>query len=527
MNPPVCQHILINFKDKPIRCKHYITHNDFTYRDITPLYDAMELFQPFIPVNRQNPELFLAFDKKFSNKLHSIYFPLEGTKQTGPGVRWEYYRQGGWKTLGLVRDDTANLSNRGLVKFMAPPDWEPHSQFGQNAYWLRLYWQGRPGGYLPKLKSIHLNTARAINAVSSKDEILGSSNGQPFQQFTMIDAPILPGPRIVVRELDTDIQQEIQDFRERVKDPVIEETDPDTGEIIALWVVWEERENFFHSTRDDRHYILDVYKGTVTFGDGIMGKIPPIGSQNIKARLYHTGGGSMGNMGQETITNLESPIPFIEKVSNPYPAVGGTDAETLEQAKLRAPWEIKHRHRAVTKEDFERFALDSTGEVARAHVRADDHGIVNIMIVPHGREGDEGKPQASEELCEKVKQYIDRYRLITTRINIFGPTYVDFNLHVEVVLQGHSSHLAQEKREEIASAVRDFFHPLTGEIKGTGWQMGRSVHISELYYIIENIPGVDYVAKLMLNNQPNTEKIKIPAYAFPYAKDIDIVFVSA
>jgi predicted phage baseplate assembly protein len=231
-------------------------------------------------------------------------------------------------------------------------------------------------------------------------------------------------------------------------------------------------------------------------------------------------------MGMNTITDMEVSIPCVDRVTNPYPAIGGTDAETLEEAVLRAPWELKHGQRAVTSEDFEQFALEANGEVARVHVHTDDQGIVNIMIIPHDREQDRGKPEATPELCREVEQYIDRHRLITTRIHVFGPTYVHFTLHAEVVLLPGYSNQTQQKKQEIVDAVRDFFHPLTGEMRGTGWEMGRSVHISELYYIIENVTGVDYVSQLMLNNQPGTQKIKIHANEFPYPEVITIKFVS-
>jgi len=527
LNPPVCEHILIQYKDRPDNFKHYIAYNDFSYRHITPFKDPLGLFEPFIAVSRKNPELFMAFDRRFSNKLHNIYFPLEGSTEKGKPVRWEYSHHDDWKTLQLVHDDTENFTRRGLVTFMGPPDWDSRSQFGQEAYWLRVRWPDDAGKRLPRFKSIHLNTTRAINAVSHKDEILGSGNGQPFQRFTFQNAPILPGPRILVRELESGIDREIADFKDRVKDGIVEERDPDTGEVTALWVVWQEQENFFHSERESRHYILDVDKGAVTFGDGIKGKLLPIGSQNVKCGVYYTGGGRAGNMGRHTITTLEASIAYIDRVTNPYPAVGGTDAETLEAAKSRAPWELKHRHRAVTIDDFERFALEATGEVARVVVRTDEYGMIRIMIVPQAVEGDRGKPEASEALCQKVREYIDRHRLITTRIDVFGPSYIDFTLQGEVVLLPPQAHLAQQKRLEIIDAVMDFFHPLTGEMRGGGWPLGRSVHISELYYIIENVPGVDYVSNLMLNNQPSTEKIKIPDNAFPYPKEIIITFVNS
>jgi uncharacterized phage protein gp47/JayE len=443
-------------------------------------------------------------------------------------VEWDYYDPDGWKDLNLVADDTENLTSRGLVKLMGPPDWTPHSQFGQEAYWLRVRWLGHPGPNLPRLRCIHLNAVEAINAVSHKDEILGSSNGQPFQRFTFQIAPILPGPSVLVRELESNIQEEIDDFKKKIdKYKIVEEKDPNTGEVIALWVQWEEQENFFHSKRDSRHFILDVYKGTITFGDGIKGDIPPTGKQNIKCRVYYTGGGSHGNMGRHTVTNMEGSIPFVDRVSNPYQATGGTDAETLEDAKLRAPWELKHGQRAVTKDDFQRFARDATGEVARVSVRTDDQGVVNILIIPHRREGDMGKPEASPELCQEVKQYIDRHRLITTRVNVLGPKYIDFTLHGEVVLLPQAAHQAQQKRQEIVEAVRGFFHPLTGAQTGTGWPIGRPVYISELFNIIENIPGVDFVSKLILHNQPGKQRIKIPEHACPYAKEIVITFVSS
>ena len=530
MNPPVCQQVLIQYKDRPANFQHYIIYNDFTYQYITPFQDPKELFRPFIPVNRKNPELFLAFDRRFSNKLHHIYFPLEDHIERVTKVEWDYYDPDGWKDLNLVKDDTGNLTSRGLVKLMGPPDWTPHSLFGQEAYWLRIRWPGDPGPNLPRLRSIHLNAVEAINAVSHKDEILGSGNGKPFQQFTFQNVPLLPGPCILVKELESKIPQEIDHFKELVDQDqykIVEEKDPNTREIIALWVQWEEQENFFHSRRDSRHFILDVYNGTITFGDGIKGDIPPTGKQNIKCRVYYTGGGSHGNMGQHTITNIEGSIPFVDRVTNPYQATGGTDAETLEEAKLRAPWELKHGQRVVTIDDFKRFAWDAAGEVARVSVRTDDQGVVNILIIPHRREGDMGKPEASPELCDEVKQYIDRHRLITTRVNVLGPRYIDFILHAEVVLLPQTAHQAQQERQDIVEAVRGFFHPLTGAQTGTGWPIGRSVYISELYTIIENIPGVDFVSKLILNNQPGKQRIKIPADACPYPKEIVITFVSS
>jgi uncharacterized phage protein gp47/JayE len=533
-NPPVCRHISVNYKDKPDRCRYYIACNDFVYKDFTSLYDTLEWFVPFDPVHREYPELFLAFDQGFTNRLHNIFFALEAKTVKEPQVKWEYYSPGGWKILNLVEDQTGNLTRRGLVKFMAPPDWQPGNQFDKGPYyWLGIRWPEEPGPYLPSLMGIHLNTVKAINAESHKEEAPWSGDGQPYQQYKLSQVReswdlVMPGPRIMVRELDSDIPQEIEDFKKGVQEEIVEETDPDTGKITALWVVWEERPNFYRSGHDDRHCILDQEKGEVTFGDGIMGMIPPIGSQNIKCQVYYTGGGAAGNLAPNTITNLRDTISFIDGVVNPYPAVGGTDVESLEQAKLRAPWELRHRNRAVTAIDFKRFALDATGEVARANVRVDKDGVVNIMIIPHDTPWDQGKPTASEELCRKVEEYINRYRLITTHIRVYGPQYKDFAIYANVALLPRCAHLAPETRAAIEKALRDFFHPLKGGARGKGWKMGRTVHISEIYYIIENNTNVDYVSSVILesDDKAGLARIEIGDYEFPYPSRIDIVFVS-
>jgi hypothetical protein len=56
--------------------------------------------------------------------------------------------------------------------------------------------------------------------------------------------------------------------------------------------------------------------------------------------------------------------------------------------------------------------------------------------------------------------------------------------------------------------------------------MGRTVHISEIYYIIEKITGIDYVSRVMLDDQAGKARIEIGDYEFPYPSRIDIVFVS-
>jgi hypothetical protein len=60
---------------------------------------------------------------------------------------------------------------------------------------------------------------------------------------------------------------------------------------------------------------------------------------------------------------------------------------------------------------------------------------------------------------------------------------------------------AKEKEQkgvvELAvEALKEFFDPLTGGPERRGWPFGRSIYVSELYALLDGLPGVDYVARL-------------------------------
>ena len=57
----------------------------------------------------------------------------------------------------------------------------------------------------------------------------------------------------------------------------------------------------------------------------------------------------------------------MSRVENRSPAIGGAEAETLEDAKARGPLLLRSRGRAVTAADFEELARDVAPEIARAH----------------------------------------------------------------------------------------------------------------------------------------------------------------
>ena len=81
--------------------------------------------------------------------------------------------------------------------------------------------------------------------------------------------------------------------------------------------------------------------------------------------VYRHGGGRTATSPPTGLTVLRSPIPGVATVTNPKPAYGGVDPESLESARQRGAMEIRTRYRAVTAEDYEFLVTEASSQVGR------------------------------------------------------------------------------------------------------------------------------------------------------------------
>ena len=134
---------------------------------------------------------------------------------------------------------------------------------------------------------------------------------------------------------------------------------------------WVRVDNFFRSGPTDKHFIVVVDEkdvGFLVFGSGVQGAIPPQGDVEV---TYETGGGSAGKVSANVIEQLQS--SFFDTagnaasvtVTNPAGSAGGSDRESVEQARRRLPGAVRVNQRTVAREDFEIEALAVSG-VARS-----------------------------------------------------------------------------------------------------------------------------------------------------------------
>ena len=150
----------------------------------------------------------------------------------------------------------------------------------------------------------------------------------------------------------------------------------------------------------------------------------------VRAARYCVGGGAKGNVEAGAIRTLKSSIPFVAGVQNLQRAKGGTDGETVEQAKTRAPLLLRTRSRAVTAEDYEILAREAAPEVSRLRcLTAGEDGVepgaVRVLVVPNAPSEDGriilGNLVPTEQTLQRISERLDQVRLIGTRVVGGGP----------------------------------------------------------------------------------------------------------
>jgi len=186
--------------------------------------------------------------------------------------------------------------------------------------------------------------------------------------------------------------------------------------------------------------------------------------------------------------------------------------------------ELRHRYRAVTIEDYEKLVLEDWNQlsnstdlkIARIKCLAERNlsqldaatfakGHISLVVVPEINHPENVEDNKYQPLLD----FLDKRKLLTTRLHIVEPLYVYVNIEVELVLKDGAQ--AEEVKQKAQAEVTMFFNPLqSGKYwQGKGWQFGKSIYLSELYKILDDLQGVDYVENLQIKDKDNQSKSEI------------------
>jgi len=158
--------------------------------------------------------------------------------------------------------------------------------------------------------------------------------------------------------------------------------------------------------------------------------------------------------------------------------------------------------RAITSGDFETLTLEADKRVARARclprlnmdfdTERERAGHVSVVILPRRDPPPPEPPIDLPGLITAVESSLTPKLLLTTRLHVVGPQFLTVEIkNVNVV--SLPDELEATLKQRIIDAVNDFLDPHSGGDDGNGWPFGRNVFVSELYSLIDQLPGVDFV----------------------------------
>jgi predicted phage baseplate assembly protein len=418
-----------------------------------------------------------------------------GVNPDYPPRSWEAWTGEGWTECEVSLDETGGFNRPGSIVIHVPAGHSASVIEGDRAGWVRARIiepvEGQPpytaSPIVDRLTACTIGgTVDALHADIVAEEVLGESEGVPGQQLPLSRAPVLAGSGT----------------------PLVE-TSSDAG-----WQEWTQVEHFAQSTATDRHFTLDAVSGLVLFGpavrtpDGSMrqyGAVPAKGA-TIRISGYATGGGRRGNVAAQAIQTLRSSIPFVAGVENRHPAQGGVDGETLEEAKARGPILLRTRSRAVTAEDYEIIARETTPEIARVRCigagEADvPAGSVRVLVVPaaaaeRGRIRFEDL-EPPDEVLTRIAARLDEVRVIGTGVSVEPPLYRGITVVARMVARTRVS--IDRVQDDALEMLYQFLNPLPGGgPDGDGWPFGRPVQAGEIFGLLQRVRGVELVEDVRL-----------------------------
>jgi uncharacterized phage protein gp47/JayE len=378
-------------------------------------------------------------------------------------------------------------------------------QIPPNNYQMQVIYQpGAPNNYQ--------GLVQALNGVTTLGETIGVSDGTPNQRFTLFNNPVVDGSINVY--VDEGLGPQI----------------------------WKPLQRIVDAFSNDLAYTLSTDANgvvSVIFGDAITGQIPLTGSQ-ITAD-YMVGGGSVGNVAANTLTQLETGPINIVAVTNPNPASGGADVESLDHIRIHAPLSITAINRAVTLDDYAALTLNVPG-IAKASALSTAYNAVQLYIHPTGDFFGYGNDPTTTVaalnaavgvIAPKITNssytgWLDDKKMVTTSVVVIAPQYNKNNVlqtgyvpcNVTVTVQVLPQYQNAQVQANVIAAIKNLF--LFAVV-----DFGHRVSLSSVYHACMNTEGVDYVNvnQLYRNENPGPTQLQdiiCAAYEIPQAYQINV-----
>jgi hypothetical protein len=197
-------------------------------------------------------------------------------------------------------------------------------------------------------------------------------------------------------------------------------------------------------------------------------------------------------LSEATISTMVSSI----EVDNEQPILGDTTPLTAEEVRTRAFGTYAAQNRAVTREDYMNLAYrmpTKFGKIKRANVIRDKNSLkrnLNMYILSEDINGNLTSPNSV--LKENLKVWLDNYRMINDTIDILDGKVINIGIRYEIIPDLDINRF--DLLEQCNKAINDNFLTIK-------FGIGESVFISDIYKVLNDVPGVTDTKSVELYNR--------------------------
>lgn len=442
--------------------------------DITGKLLEQKSFTAFSKGNYEDTALYLGFDRKFERGPVSLWWQVEGTRRNkNHKLRFYYSTIHGFKEVKVI-DYTAGLTRSGIMMFLPPADMAAIKMEDTKRYWIKVVGEESEDKLSAIIKRIEMNgvTVHNIETLETQEFYLDEVDTSlvfPLGAEGILDAEVW------VNEKNEFSQETMERMAAEMPDRIQLERNH-LGGISEFYVKWEETDQFYHSTPEDRHYILDRMNKRLLFGNGVQVKVP----QNTEGVAFTVQlrccNGKKGNVDAGAITESSSNWLFVQDIQNPQAAFGGCDMESVERVLQRGAALFSSRNRFVTARDYEREVLHFSDNIDKVSIinsidkdgNYRERNLNIVLLMKDCMKGRESFYRMQDELKKHLLEHCE-LSIAPGELQIEEPIFVELN--VDVWLSVMKMEDSFDIQSQTIGLLNEYLCPVAN-VAGKGWDIG-------------------------------------------------------
>jgi hypothetical protein len=396
-------------------------------------------------------------------------------KQTGPKLLVTLSDANGERPLE-IQDTTSGLLESGVLLLQT-------GRISPDAGRFQLIVQSATRGFerSPRIRRIAINVLLIQQLETVQEESASFGEGLPDQQYILLQDGLV--------------------FTANGKDAV-KVTTLENGTSVS----WTETDELQLSGPNDSNFELDTDQRVLTFGNGLNGRLVPLGA--ALQLEYQVCAGTKGNIQPGVGWNVEGTVGTFD---NPEITAGGLDATTLDDLRDQARVQVDSVRPLVTALDVETAAksFNDLGVTRAVELPYDvKRPAGDRVLVVAGPQDDPSSPVLQEpaEFLKAVRERIVPKLPLGQRLQVIGPSYTQIGIKATLTTARNTD--PNTVRANALTTLQQRLATVTANGLDQ-WPLGRPVSVKSVQGWLRQVDGVAQVQSVELRATGNPQLLTI------------------